>query len=186
MTADDRQDGPVAPRDLRVSHAERDHVAALLDRHHAEGRLDGAELAERLARVSAAVTRADLNRTVADLPGALETVPTRDVLELTNIGGNLRRWGEWLVPPRVIVRSRFGNAHLDMRRARFVTGEVLIESDLTFGNLDVRLPKGATVDVTDARTKVGMVRDKRGASAKRGDPHVIVVGGVQWGNVTVR
>lgn len=186
VDAHERPDGPVAPRDLRVSHGEREHISALLNRHYVEGRLNGAELAERLAQVSTATTRADLNRTVVDLPGALDTVPTRDVLELTNTSGDLRRWGEWLVPPRVIVRSRFGNARLDMRRARFVTGEVVIESDLTFGNLHVRLPKGATVDITDARTKVGMIRDKLGASAQRGTPHVTIVGGVQWGNVTVR
>lgn len=186
MEADDVADGPVAPRDLRVSHAEREHIIALLTRHHAEGRLDAHEFAERSGAASTAVTRADLNRTVADLPGAMDALPTRGVLELTNTGGDLRRWGEWLVPPLVVVRSTFGNARLDMRRARFVTGEVVLDCDLVFGNLDVRLPSGGTVDITDARTKVGLIRDKLGASAKRGTPHVIIRGGVRWGNVTVR
>ena len=174
------------PRDLRVSHAERAHVAALLDRHHTDGRLDGAELAERLARVTTSVTRADLNRVIADLPGAADAVPTRELLELSNTAGDLRRSGEWLVPPRVVVRSRFGNARLDMRRARFVTGDVLVESDLTVGNLDIRLPRGATVDLTGVRTRFGTVRDKLGASERPGVPHVVVVGGAWIGNVTVR
>ncbi|WP_224387435.1 DUF1707 domain-containing protein [Pseudonocardia sp. ICBG1293] len=186
MTAHESPDAPVPAQDLRVSHAERDHISALLNRHHLEGRLDGTELAERLAAVSAAVTRADLNSVVLDLPGALDAVPTRDVLELTNTAGDLRRTGEWLVPPRVVVRSWFGNARLDMRRARFVTGEVVVDVDLVVGNVDLRLPAGATVDLTDVRTAVGTVHDRVGESASRGTPHVIVVGGTQVGNVTAR
>lgn len=176
----------VPPRDLRVSHAERDHVSALLDRHHIEGRLDGAELAERLAAAAAAVTRADLNAVVVDLPGALDAVPTRELLELTNTAGDLRRRGDWLVPPRVVVRSWFGNVRLDMRHARFVTGDVLIDVQLGVGNLDVRVPKGATADVTGARTSAGSIRDRLGVATSRGVPHVVVVGGPYLGNVTVR
>lgn len=186
MDASEAPDGPVEPRDLRVSHAEREHITTLLTRHHAEGRLDAAEFGERSAAASVAVTRADLNRTVADLPGALDAIPTRGVLELANTAGDLRRDGEWLVPPRVVVRSRFGNARLDMRTARFVTGEVVVDVDLAFGNLDLRLPAGATVDVTDTSTTIGSIRDKRGATAQGGTPHVIVRGGTGMGNVTVR
>ncbi|GAA4972294.1 DUF1707 domain-containing protein [Pseudonocardia tropica] len=186
MAPHESSDAQVSARDLRVSHAERDHVSAVLDRHHLEGRLDGPELAERLATVSTAITRAELNSVVVDLPGALDTVLARDVLELTNTAGDLRRSGEWLVPPRVIVRSWFGNARLDMRRARFVTGQVLVDVELVVGNLDVRLPEGATVDTTDVRTEVGTIRDGLGPSASRGTPHVVIVGGTRVGNVTVR
>ena len=73
-----------------------------------------------------------------------------------------------------------------MRTARFVTGEVVIECDLTFGNLDLRLPPGAGVDVEEASTSVGSVVDKRGARGERGVPHVIVRGGTLMGNVRVR
>ncbi len=186
MTSYESSDAAVPARDLRVSYAERDHVSALLNRHHLEGRLDGAELADRLAAVSTAVTRADLNSVVLDLPGAQDAVPTRDLLELTNTAGDLRRAGEWLVPPRVVVRSWFGNAHLDMRRARFVTGEVVVDVDIVIGNIDVRLPPGASVDITGVRAAVGTVRDRVGESASRGTPHVILVGGTQVGNVTAR
>lgn len=113
-------------------------------------------------------------------------MPTRDLLELTNTAGDLRRAGEWLVPPRVVVRSWFGNARLDMRRARFVTGEVVIDVDIVIGNIDVRLPPGASVDITGVRTAVGTVRDRVGESVSRGTPHVILVGGTQVGNVTAR
>ncbi len=54
---------------LRVSDAERDAVAADLREHHAEGRLDVAELSTRLDAVFAARTRDDLAAVTTDLPG---------------------------------------------------------------------------------------------------------------------
>lgn len=54
---------------LRVSDAERDAVAGELREHHAEGRLDVAELSERLDAVFAARTRDDLAAVTTDLPG---------------------------------------------------------------------------------------------------------------------
>jgi uncharacterized protein DUF1707 len=54
---------------VRVSDAERESVAERLRKAHAEGRLDTAELEERVARCYAAKTRAELEPLVADLPG---------------------------------------------------------------------------------------------------------------------
>jgi hypothetical protein len=173
------------PQDLRVSHAEREHVAALLNEHFTEGRLTVDEYAERSDSASVATTRADLNRLLVDLPGA-ELVKGREVLELTNTGGDLSRKGQWTVPPRIVVRSRFGNASLDFREARFTTPTVLVDVQISLGNLDIRLPKGATVDLDDARTTVGQINDKIGATPAPGTPHVVVRGGTGLGNITVK
>lgn len=53
---------------LRIGDAERDRAAADLGEHYAEGRLTAAEHAERLDRIWAARTRADLAPVFADLP----------------------------------------------------------------------------------------------------------------------
>ena len=164
------------PQDLRVSHAEREHAAKLLNEHFTEGRLTVEEYAERSDAASTAVTRADLNRLLLDLPGA-EVVRIREVLELTNTGGDLSRQGQWTVPPQIIVRSRFGNASLDFREARFTTPVVVVDVQLSIGNLDLRLPKGATVDLDDAHTKIGQITDKIGSPLEQGTPHVVVRGG---------
>lgn len=58
----------VPPSQLRVSDAERREVADLLARHFADGRLDQAELDERIDRAMAAKTRADLGGLLTDLP----------------------------------------------------------------------------------------------------------------------
>jgi hypothetical protein len=55
--------------DLRLSDAERQRAADALGEHYAAGRLDVAEHAERLDRVMAAKTYAELPAIFADLPG---------------------------------------------------------------------------------------------------------------------
>ncbi len=64
-------DGPgprVGSGRLRVSDADRDAVADDLREHHAEGRLDVAELGERLDATFAAKTRDELSAVTLDLP----------------------------------------------------------------------------------------------------------------------
>ena len=58
---------------VRVSDAERESVAGRLRKAHAEGRLDTAELEERVARCYAAKTRGELEPLIADLPGGRRT-----------------------------------------------------------------------------------------------------------------
>ena len=60
--------GPSADQHMRVSDAERQAVADRLAEHYAEGRLDQAELDERVGRAMSAKTRADLNGLFDDLP----------------------------------------------------------------------------------------------------------------------
>ena len=55
---------------LRVSDAERNAVADRLAQHYGDGRLDQAELDDRLGRAMSAKTRADLDALLADLPEA--------------------------------------------------------------------------------------------------------------------
>lgn len=64
-----RPTSPVPRDDLRIGDAERDAVTVALHGHFAEGRLDRAELDERLGTALAARTRGDLHAIVRDLPG---------------------------------------------------------------------------------------------------------------------
>ncbi|MEV5573081.1 DUF1707 domain-containing protein [Spirillospora sp. NPDC052269] len=59
---------PGTPDGLRVGDAERDAVALALHEHFAAGRLDRAELDERLDAALAAKTLGDLRDVVRDLP----------------------------------------------------------------------------------------------------------------------
>jgi hypothetical protein len=62
-----------SPR-IRASDADRDRTAGLLREHHARGRLDPEEFAERLDRVFAAKTIDELDELTADLP-AIDLYP---------------------------------------------------------------------------------------------------------------
>lgn len=66
----DHRSGPRSPgpATMRVSNTERAEVTNALCRHFGDGRLDEAELEDRLARAAAAKTRADLAPLLADLP----------------------------------------------------------------------------------------------------------------------
>jgi hypothetical protein len=72
---------------MRVSDVERTEVTNALCRHFADGRLDEAELNDRLAQATAAKTRADLAPLLADLPrldtGAPVATPSRPRRTLT-------------------------------------------------------------------------------------------------------
>jgi hypothetical protein len=62
-----------SPR-IRASDADRDRTGGLLREHHARGRLDPEEFAERLDRVFAAKTIDELDELTADLP-AIDLYP---------------------------------------------------------------------------------------------------------------
>jgi Domain of unknown function (DUF1707) len=76
---------------LRASDAERAATADVLRRHHAEGRIDIAELEERVERCYSAKTRGDLAALTADLPGRHQSRPAR------------RPWVALPVPPIVLI-----------------------------------------------------------------------------------
>ena len=174
-----------ARRDLRVSHAEREHVARLLTAHFEAGRLTPDEYETRSAAAAVAVTRADLNGLLIDLPG-VDAVRAREVLEWTSGRGDLKRSGDWLVPPRIVLRSRFGDAGLDFRHARFMEPSVTVAVDMWVGDVDLRLPPGGSVDLDGVRTHVGHVKDRTGASGRRGDPHIVVTGRMYVGDIRIR
>jgi len=60
---------------IRVSDADRDHVAARLREHFAEGRLQPGELDERISAALNARTVGDLRRVLADLPEPAPALP---------------------------------------------------------------------------------------------------------------
>lgn len=75
-------------RNIRVSDADRDAVAAQLREHYAQGRLTMDELNERLDRVFASRTNLELASVTSDLPYATP----RGVLPSDRVGGS----GPWM------------------------------------------------------------------------------------------
>jgi hypothetical protein len=64
-------------RHIRVGDAERDQAVGSLREHYAQGRIDAAELDERLSAALVARTRGELARLFTDLPGERRSAPVR-------------------------------------------------------------------------------------------------------------
>mgnify|MGYP001355779636 CR=1 FL=1 len=173
--------------ELRISDADRNGTLRRLHRAVALGLIDIDEFEERSVAVSLARMRPELDTLVQDLPGpgAVATSMT-DRVELRGWAGSLKRHGEWVVPTRLALVRRIGSVDLDLTRARFAGPLVIIELDMRFGSLDIRLPDGASASVDDVEVFVGHARDRRKDPPAEGTPHVVFTGRMVCGSVDIR
>jgi hypothetical protein len=187
-------DQGVNPADLRVSHAEREHVQGLLTEALSRGMLDSAEFDDRSSRAQAAVTRRDLNELVVDLPvraNSVAPVPdsvvdSRDAIELRGWFSSLKRKGNWVVPRKLVLSPRMGSAELDFTEARIDHDVVDIELDLAGGSVELRLPDGASASMDDIEVIAGSTEDHRRNAGPNGRPYFRLTGRVRWGSVEIR
>ncbi|EKF24016.1 hypothetical protein C731_1947 [Mycolicibacterium hassiacum DSM 44199] len=172
---------------MRVSDADRNGTLRRLHNAVALGLIDIDEFEERSAAVSRARLHSELEALVGDLPspGAIVTTAA-DRVELRGVMGSLRRHGEWVVPTRLSLRHRVGPVDLDLTRARFAGPIIVVELDLKFGGLDMRLPDGASASIDDVEVIVGSAHDHRRDAPAEGNPHVILTGKVVCGSVDIR
>ena len=177
----------VAPTSLRVSDADRNGTMRRLHNAVALGLIDIGEFEQRSSLVSYARTQRELDELVGDLPGPGAIVTSAaDRVELRGWAGSLKRHGEWMVPTRLALVRRLGSIDLDLTRARFAGPVVVIELDMKFGSLDLRLPDGASASIDDVEVVVGSARDHRKDAPAEGSPHVILTGRSVCGSVDIR
>jgi Domain of unknown function (DUF1707) len=172
---------------LRISDADRNGTLRRLHNAVALGLIDIDEFEERSAAVSQARLHSELAALVEDLPGpgAIVTTAT-DRVELRGVLGSLKRQGEWIVPTRLSLIRRVGSVDLDLTRARFAGPIVVIELDMKFGSVHIRLPDGASASIDDVEVVVGSARDHRKNAPAEGTPHVILTGRSVCGSIDIR
>ena len=158
--------------ELRVSDADRNGTLRRLHNAVALGLIDIDEFEERSALVSQARLHSDLDTLVGDLPGpgAIVTSAT-DRVELRGVMGSLKRQGEWTVPTRLALHRRMGSVELDLTRARFAGPMIIIELDMKFGGLELRLPDGASASIDGVEVAVcggGRTRPAAGTTRRDG------------------
>ncbi|OBJ53177.1 DUF1707 domain-containing protein [Mycobacterium sp. 1423905.2] len=177
----------VAPMPMRVSDADRNGTMRRLHNALALGLIDIDEFEQRSTRVSFARTRDELDGLVGDLPGPGAIVTSAaDRVELRGWAGSLKRQGAWMVPTRLSLVRRVGNIDLDLTKARFAGPVVVIELDMKFGSLDLRLPEGASASIDNVEVYVGSAVDRRKDAPAEGRPHVVLTGQVVFGSVVIR
>jgi hypothetical protein len=173
--------------ELRVSDADRNGTLRRLHNAVALGLIDIDEFEERSSQVSYARTRGELDRLVVDLPGPGAIVTSAaDRVELRGWVGSLKRHGQWTVPTRLALVRRIGSVELDLVNARFAGPVVVVELDMKFGSLHIRLPEGASASIDDVEVYGGSARDRRKDAPAEGTPHVVLTGRVVCGSVVIR
>ena len=189
-------------RDLRASDADREQVAEVLRKAAGEGRIELAELDERLAAVYAARTYADLEPLTRDLPPDGESplppmpvsVQRAEAAERfggvpTSSGGfalmsGFERKGRWVVP-RVFRSFVFmGGGEIDLRQARFADNPVTIHAWAVMGGIEIVVPEDAEVHITGLGIMGGFEHRAAGEGAE-GAPTIIVKGMAIMGGVDV-
>ncbi len=187
-------------RQLRVSDADREHVADLLREATGQGRLSFDELDERLTRAYAAKTYAELEEVTRDLPGPGVPAPVRaatGAFPPERIGGTpgskfavavmsgARRTGGWVVPPTFVAVAVMGGVDLDLRQARFSQQEVTIHAYALMGGVNIVAPDDIEVDVSGIGFMGGFDNRASGPGVP-GAPRVRVIGFALMGGVDVR
>jgi hypothetical protein len=197
-------DGELArpdPARLRVSDAERHQVAEILREAAGEGRIDLAELDERLEATYAAKTYADLVPITFDLPAhrdqpagvtraasASRIVPGPASERHLAILSGLERRGVWVVPEHLAVFAMMGGANLDMREAQFAAREVVVTVNAFMGGAEIIVSPHVHVVIEGTGIMggysgpSGLVR----AQLDESSPTVRVRGVAIWGGVSVR
>ena len=151
--------GGGGPPALRASDADRERVVDILRQAAGDGRLDVDELDERMQRVYATKTVAELRPLIADLTPAVAFTaqPASGVTVrpgeggtgtiLSIMGGNDRK-GRWRVAKHCMVINIMGGSDLDLNQAELADREVTITVFSLMGGSDIYVPKGVDVQVS--------------------------------------
>jgi hypothetical protein len=171
------------PRELRVSDAEREHVVSLLNKAVGRGMISLDEFTSRTDIALAAVTRADLNGVLIDLPGMVNNELAHARTELKNTMGTTIRKGHWVVPRELVIRNTLGTTNLDFTQAE-VPSLVNVDLDVSLGSVKLVLPAGSSVNVDAVEITAGELKDKVHNAV--GNPHFQVKGAVRGGSVVIK
>ncbi|MGY4720898.1 DUF1707 SHOCT-like domain-containing protein [Naumannella huperziae] len=196
---------------MRIGHAEREAVVAILRDAAAEGRIDLDELEERIEAALAAKTFGDLDPLVADLPveppsragragtalaPRAATLPDgvphapgmseQDPLRLDGGWSTVRREGAWELPPFLRIDGGLGSVILNCLEARPLAEVIMIESLPGAGSIKVIVPEGWAANLDRLSSSWGSAKSKIPTTPAPGSPLLFFHGGLGMGSLVVR
>ena len=193
MTDAEQSSPPVNPDDAaRAADADREAVAERLRIAAGEGRIDLAELDERLDQAYAAKTYGQLRILVADLPVRPVSIPQYDAppepetLVLKTTGHNLKQSGRWVVPQRIIADTTSGWITIDFTEATCSHREVAVEAVTQTGWIRLVLPVGWAARISPSSTNTSHISNTVPETADPGAPTVILTGHPAFGYIRIR
>jgi hypothetical protein len=188
---------------LRVGHAERDAIAAILQDAAADGRLGMDELDERLEVALQAKTYGDLEPLVADLSVELPwrssgrtLAPVsgpppigyslEDPLRLDGGVSSEKRDGAWVIPPFLRISSGVGTVKLNCLRATPAASVIDVEVIAGAGTVVIIVPQGWAVNDDRLGKSMGTKSIKVARTPAPGQPLLVLHGSVGMGTLKVR
>jgi hypothetical protein len=136
---------------IRVSDADREQAVASLREHLLAGRLTPDEFSERVEDALRARVGGDLARIQEDLPAASPAAahPHRRAARFTAaLLGHVTRRGRFRLRGWTVAASAFGDLDLDLREATIEGPATAVTALVAFGNADIYVPEGVSVDVS--------------------------------------
>jgi Domain of unknown function (DUF1707)/Cell wall-active antibiotics response 4TMS YvqF len=174
--------------DLRASDADREATVTRLQRALAEGRIDLHEFGERVEGAWAAVTRADLDGLLADLPpegtAPVEIVGARPPAEVDSVFGDIKLSGRAAAPSRA--HTVFGDIRLDLRELRTSDERVELSLQTWFGDVDVVVPEGVDAELIGRTVFGDRVVDLAAVPRLAGTPRIVVRARTVFGDLKLR
>jgi hypothetical protein len=189
---DEQSSAPLIPAAAaRAGDADREAVAERLRVAAGDGRIDLAELDDRLAQAYAAKTYGQLAVLVADLPVHSASIPNDalpepDTLVLKTKAPNLKQSGQWTVPQRITAESASGWITIDFTRASCAHREVAVEAVTQTGWIRLLLPEGWAARVSPSSTNTSHISNKAAETPDPGAPTIIVTGHPVFGYIRIR
>ena len=174
----------------RAGDAEREQAAEKLRIAAGEGRIDLAELEERLERAYRAKTYDELAALLTDLPdgrraGALG-VPEPETMSLTTHGSNVKQNGRWTVPRRIVAECGVPNIIIDFTEAVCAHREITVEARCRWGNIKLIVPRGWTVRIDGSSTNNSHISNKADAPTDPTAPTLTLFGHPRSGHIRIR
>jgi hypothetical protein len=179
-------DGSLQPRDpsgLRISDSDRHKVAEVLREAAGDGRIDLAELDERLEAAYSAKTYGELVPITADLPAHAGSHPApaltggpvgRSHPSSVAVMSETKRQGSWLVGDTHSAFALMGSVTLDLREAQFAGHEVVITASAIMAEVKV-VVNAETAVIVDGVAIMGEFKEQRPKTDPRLTPQSPVV-----------
>ncbi|OMQ15698.1 hypothetical protein A7K94_0207710 [Modestobacter sp. VKM Ac-2676] len=183
---------PAAERPVvRASDADREAVVTRLQTAVGEGRLDLDEFTQRVDAAYAAMTTAELEGLLADLPGPASAVPAvGEIVGERTTGSIASVFGDIKLAPVVGVPQRastvFGDVRIDLRGLRTAEDVLELQLGTVFGDVDVIVSEGVAAEIEgwtvfgDRKTQLAPV------PRLAGTPRVVVRGWTVFGDLKLR
>ena len=174
----------------RAGDAEREQAAERLRVAAGEGRIDLAELDERLDRAYRAKTYRELDALLADLPdkrpaGAL-AAPGPETMHLKTHGSTVKQNGRWAVPRKIVAECGVPNIVIDFTEATCAYRDVTVEASCGLGNIKLIVPRGWTVRVDGSSTNNSHISVKADAPPDPAAPVLTLIGHPRSGHIRIR